>query len=542
MFRLFHVLFLMLTFANFCLTQISPGDLSEPHKNLEGMGNCTQCHTMGKAISNDNCLHCHTEINTRIGNKKGYHASLRSKECIECHKEHHGRNFTLIRFEKTSFDHTLTGYTLEGKHTSVQCEKCHTKAKISAADIRVFSDARKATTFLGLGTACVSCHKDEHRGQFKQECLQCHTMNGWKPASKFSHDNAQFKLVGAHATVQCAKCHKKTLANKTVTQFIHLEFESCRSCHTDPHKGKFKQECSQCHTVESWHQLKSASFDHNTTQFPLLGKHTVMKCEQCHPKDSKMKNPSGDLGFHIVRFKNCKNCHSDAHARQFDSRKDRGECTACHTEQGFGISKYTIVDHNNSRFSLQGSHRAVPCVKCHLDGKVTAKSTRQFHWNENIVCTTCHIDIHKGQFTERMTNGCETCHSTNAWDEVMFLHEKTNFPLRGKHADIKCIRCHPSVDGVQKFKGVPLKCNQCHEDQHAGQFDAGKGTHCEQCHIEKNWKAVLFDHDSQSRFSLTGKHQSVKCEKCHKETVLNNKKTIKYKPLEAACVDCHPAQ
>ncbi|MFA6457097.1 MAG: cytochrome C, partial [Bacteroidota bacterium] len=431
MVRFLCALVLILGTAELSVAQISPGELSDPHKHLEGMEFCTQCHTIGKALSNDNCLNCHTEIKTRIAAKKGYHSTIGSKECVECHKEHHGRNFTLVRFDKNAFDHTQTGYKLEGKHALLKCVQCHTKGKLSEKDVQSFSDARKSKTLLGLGTACLSCHKDEHRGQFKADCQQCHTMAGWKPASKFSHENAEFKLMGAHQKVDCEKCHKKTLGNGTATQFIHLEFGSCRSCHADPHKGKFKQECAQCHSVESWRQVKQSAFDHNATQFPLKGKHGALKCEQCHPKNPKEKNPNGEFGFHIVRYSACKDCHAEAHAKQFDDRKDRGACNACHTEQGFAGSTFSVSDHDNARFTLMGAHRATPCVKCHQDGKVIAKSTKQFHWNGTIACTTCHTDVHNGQFKERMTKGCETCHSTETWDEVKFSHDLTKFPLKG---------------------------------------------------------------------------------------------------------------
>jgi hypothetical protein len=542
MFRSALVIVWILVCADISAAQISPGELSEPHKSLEGIANCTQCHTIGKEISNNNCLNCHTEIRSRMSAKKGYHASIGSKECVECHKEHHGLKFTLIRFDKEKFDHGQTGYTLEGKHATLKCEQCHAKEKINANDIQAMSDARKAKTYLGLGTACLSCHKDEHRGQFKSECQQCHGMKGWKPAAKFVHENARFKLAGAHTTVECAKCHKKTWENGAVTQFVRLEFETCQSCHSDPHKGKFTQACSQCHSVESWHTVRSKSFDHGATQFPLKGKHAALKCEQCHPKDPKAKNPSGDLGFHITKFSACRNCHADAHAKQFDSRKDVGACNACHTEQGFAGTIFSVLDHAKSRFMLLGAHQAVPCVKCHLTGKVVAKSTAQFHWNENIDCTTCHTDVHKGQFKDRMTNGCETCHSTVAWEELTFSHTTTKFPLKGKHADVQCAKCHTPENGMPKYKGLPLECDQCHKDQHAGQFEVAKKTNCERCHTEKNWKSLVFDHNSQSRFQLTGKHENVKCEKCHKETLVNSIRTIKYKPMEAACVDCHPAQ
>lgn len=542
MYRIVLLAFSLLVSARVLTAQISPGDLSESHKDLEGIGNCTTCHTMGRSLSNANCLTCHAEIKNRMDAGKGFHAPLRSKECVECHKEHHGRNFRLIRFEREQFDHSTVGFRLEGKHASLSCEQCHKKERIIAKDILSLSDERKNHTLLGLGTQCISCHKDEHLGQFKAECVQCHGMNRWKPAVKFSHDKARFSLEGAHAKVECAICHPKELGHGTVTKFVSIEYASCRSCHTDPHQGKFKQECSSCHTMEAWRSVKPSSFDHNVTRFPLKGKHASMKCEQCHPKNAKTLNPSGSPGFHIVKFQQCRDCHTDAHAKQFDGRKDHGNCNACHTENGFTGSTYTLADHRSSRFPLLGAHAAVPCIKCHQDGKVSAKSTKQFHWDQELDCTVCHQYVHKGEFRGKMPNGCETCHSTEAWDVLKFSHEKTAFPLKGKHADVSCAKCHSAKDGTKKYTGLPKECSGCHEDRHAEQFVGANGTACERCHTEKDWKALLFDHNSQSRFPLTGKHENVRCGKCHKQTLIRNKRTIKYKPLEAACVDCHPAQ
>ena len=49
---------------------------------------------------------------------QGYHAAscIRKQDCINCHSDHHGRNFEMIRFDQETFDHDLTGYILEGKH------------------------------------------------------------------------------------------------------------------------------------------------------------------------------------------------------------------------------------------------------------------------------------------------------------------------------------------------------------------------------------------------------------------------------------------
>ena len=36
--------------------QLSPGDLANAHKNLEGLENCTKCHEIGKKVLPEKCL------------------------------------------------------------------------------------------------------------------------------------------------------------------------------------------------------------------------------------------------------------------------------------------------------------------------------------------------------------------------------------------------------------------------------------------------------------------------------------------------------
>ena len=95
--------------------QLSPGKLTKAHSKLEGLANCTQCHTIGAKISEQKCLDCHKELKGRISSKKGYHVSsaVKGKECITCHSEHHGLNFDMVRFDKKTFDHKLTCYELK---------------------------------------------------------------------------------------------------------------------------------------------------------------------------------------------------------------------------------------------------------------------------------------------------------------------------------------------------------------------------------------------------------------------------------------------
>ena len=75
--------------------QFSPGVLSRGHANLEGVENCTKCHSVGNKVVREKCLDCHKEIKASIASKKGFHASseVGNKDCYICHNEHHGRDF-----------------------------------------------------------------------------------------------------------------------------------------------------------------------------------------------------------------------------------------------------------------------------------------------------------------------------------------------------------------------------------------------------------------------------------------------------------------
>lgn len=65
--------FMLVLISNNAYAQISPGKLAKAHAELEGMSNCTQCHTLGGGPDTKKCLACHQEIQQRLDQKKGYH-------------------------------------------------------------------------------------------------------------------------------------------------------------------------------------------------------------------------------------------------------------------------------------------------------------------------------------------------------------------------------------------------------------------------------------------------------------------------------------
>ena len=156
-------------FSGSLSAQLSPGDLANSHKDLEGMSKCTQCHDLGSKVSNDKCLVCHKEIKSLMDRNAGYHASseVRSKDCAKCHKsviysdiskDHHGRTFNMVRFDEKKFNHTQAGFELKGAHKQIDCRKCHLPDLIEDVNLK-----KRKNTFLGLGNKCVNCHKDVHQ-------------------------------------------------------------------------------------------------------------------------------------------------------------------------------------------------------------------------------------------------------------------------------------------------------------------------------------------------------------------------------------------
>jgi hypothetical protein len=499
------------------------------------MSNCTQCHVLGNKVSNEKCLICHKEIQQRINLQKGYHSSaeIKGKQCITCHNEHHGKNFQLIRLDTAKFDHSLTGYTLSVPHAKKGCKDCHVTKFITDQKIKA-----KKYTYMGVSTDCLSCHADYHQKTLPSDCLNCHNADAFKPATKFNHAKTRFQLVGKHINVDCLKCHKVEMVNEKKFQEFKLNQNiSCASCHKDPHQNKFGQNCNQCHTEESFQIVKGAkNFDHNKTDYKLEEKHLTVNCKACHK--TKFTDP--------LKFKNCTDCHTDYHKKQFAKNGVSPDCSQCHSVKGFTLFSYSIDQHNLSPFPLRGAHVATPCLECHKKQEV---------WNFRgigINCKDCHADIHKTFIQAKYypEENCKICHNEGRWADVSFDHSKTEFNLTGGHTKQSCRACHITRDSNgaiqrdsrriigQKFSGLSKNCSDCHDDIHRKQFEKNGITNCTECHYTENWKASKFDHNNTA-FKLDGKHINVACLKCHKPQQEGSYVYIKYKLKEFKCESCH---
>lgn len=339
-----------------CHTPISPTFMQD-HTTIFGT-NCLACHdgleTYGKTFNHDDfvskiigkhkavlCIQCHPAARTRSD------LQLTPQACSACHLKDNihsvgigiacGDCHTPEAWKPAKFNHDLASFKLEGKHIDVPCEKCHVDGK-----------------YLGTPMDCAACHTkdDAHLGSYGTNCADCHSVNGWTPAT-FDHALSAFPLTGAHIGVPCVSCHINSVFKGTPMD--------CYSCHSskDAHAGKFGKDCAACHTTSAW---LPATFNHALSGFPLTGAHLNLACTQCHPNNNfSTASPA------------CVSCHADPawHAGSFGTN-----CASCHTTSNWSASyngphpsfgEGGGINHGGA--SCKDCHpsnvRSYTCLKCH---------------------------------------------------------------------------------------------------------------------------------------------------------------------------------
>lgn len=568
---------------------LSPGKLTRGHQDIEGLRNCTKCHSSGDRLSNDNCLKCHEEIGSREQAGTGYHGlvATKKKHCEKCHTDHKGREYDIIDWggPRDQFDHSQVGYDLTGAHATTKCRECHDTRLVKAADIRkLLGEGKAKKTYLGLSDKCRTCHFDEHRGQLSKNCGKCHGTKSFSPSVGFRHNrDTRYALTGKHLKVRCSQCHPRRSGKvaastfpapkkQTYSKYSGIKFGSCENCHKDPHDGHLGKNCTKCHQTSSWFDLTEdadLSF-HDDTRYPLRGEHRRVGCNDCHGPF-----PGKKAVYKNMEFATCLTsmCHVDAHLGQFAyAPAKKRTCEPCHTVDGFTPTIYGLARHQKSKYPLKGSHQAVACDECHAEEQKLARkfpskvrrrlkrqerkvlvSTARFAFNDAATkrCETCHADVHAGQFDPRTNKaGCTFCHNEKSFTDVRFDHNKySRFDLLGAHTRTECVECHrqgtlPNGKQGTLYRGVARDCASCHTDVHLAQFRDKKGKleACGTCHRETDFKEVLFVHNNPdfSDFPLKGQHQEVECNQCHLDLALTRKlKVTQYKELPRKCQECH---
>ncbi len=332
------------------------------------------------------------------------------------------------------------------------------------------------------------------------------------------------KLSKAHAKLEgldnCQKCHEP---GRKVTA------EKCLACHRPvaeriaEKKGvhrDVKDDCVACHVEHAGvdaelRPFDPKKFDHaRETGFPLDGLHAPLaaKCESCHKTRSFLAAKPA-----------CAACHNDVHKGRLGN-----DCAHCHTTLVAFKDTTRSFDHSRTAYPLTGAHATVKCAACH--------KTPDYKVAKFDACNDCHKDPHV-----KPLGVCQSCHTTDSFKTTRKIeHDRTAFPLVGKHAAVPCATCHvkPATEVHLRFG----KCADCHQDPHKGVF---KGVDCAACHNESGFKkATPFDHAAKTGYALDGKHAQVACAACHKGAAVApgtpvSKMSVDFLGAKKECASCH---
>lgn len=312
---------------------------------------CNACHLGGRyANTPGRCVSCHAPDDT--------HAGARGDRCEDCH--------TTADWKTARFDHAkAANYPLLGRHARITCGACHRSGNLKDP----------------VPKDCLGCHRadDSHAGRFGVDCSKCHGNDEWKVEAYDHFARTSVALDADHAALPCHACHTNDLKRQTPRK-------TCADCHraVDPHGAALGSACDACHGTKHWRD--GVRFDHDLTDYPLLGLHVLAACAQCHVSKEFKGAP-----------RDCTSCHAhdDVHAGRLGK-----DCAACHSPNGWKLWEF---DHAlQAHFPLTGAHGRITCVACHREPAGVVRLPGD--------CAACHRkdDVHLGQFGTQ----CQRCHTT----------------------------------------------------------------------------------------------------------------------------------
>ncbi len=473
---------------------------------------CVECHESSSNLRFDplgvRCFDCHSN-DFNSSQNPDHIASGFSTDCEECHN---------INSSEWSLDGNIahTFFPLVLGHSIGDCFQCH-----------------QTGGFTGLSKNCFNCHENQYNSAsspnhtvltFPTNCEECHSLNpGWEPAEYSEHDGQYFPIYSGQHNGEwniCADCH--TISNN------YSVFE-CITCHEHnqsdmdgEHRGVsgyqyVSLQCFACHPSGSG----EGTFNHASSNFPLLGAHNGVDCAQCH--SSGYSGTSTECFFcHETNYQSTTNPNHQTLGLETN-------CELCHTsDPGWKPVKSGF---HNQFYELLGAHSSIEddCSRCHsADYANTPK-----------VCSGCHqTNYDNTNNPNHQSSGfgtdCESCHTESAWTPATFEHDGQYFPIySGSHNNEwnLCTDCHTTQSNYSLFE-----CVNCHEhnqpdtdNEHTG--IAGYSylsAECFACHPTGTSEGA-FNH-AVSNFPLTGSHIGLDCQECHSSG---------YAGTNTECYSCH---
>ena len=534
--------------------------------------NCAQCHT----VQGWNIAVQQVKDHQNRFPLLGAHAAV---QCEDCHKsaavgQFQGLSTNCISCHQKDLQQTVTAGGSVPNHIAAQfpltCETCHNFDSWLGANVNHAAPPINFPLTNGhANVPCASCHVGGnynlqiaatdcghagcHLTTWQQTtnpqhsaaptvfpiatCSNCHNTVSWQNAN-FDHSTTGFPLANSHQMAPagkvnaCTDCHINNNYNLTIqsTDCGHSQ------CHLNTNYGGGWQgttnpvhssagapfaaaNCSSCHNTVSF---LTATFDHSTTGWPLLGSHQmapagkVNACTDCHVNNN--------YNFTSANT-DCYGCHQAA----WNSTPSFGGSVPNHITAGFPTSLCSqchdtvawtdsTFNHASTGFPLQNSHQIAPagkvtgCDQCHKGNYSSLAIQPNDCGNSQCHLTTwqqTNNPTHSAAGAPFAAANCSTCHNPTLWTNVVFNHAVTGWPLTGSHQlapagkVVACTDCHTGNN--YNLTAANTDCYGCHQTAWQStttlggsipnHVTAGFSTSmCSTCHDTVLWSDGKFDH------------------------------------------------
>jgi Cytochrome c7 and related cytochrome c len=538
---------------------------------------CEDCHK-GAAVGqfqglSTACISCHQSDFQRtqtLGGTVPNHVTANfPTTCESCHTFDSWLGGT---FNGTSFNHAAPpiSFPLTNGHANVPCESCHVGSNYNLQIAA--TDCGHSGCHLTTWQQTTNPQHSAAANVFPiATCSNCHNTISWQNAN-FDHSTTGFPLANSHRmapagkVAACTDCHINSNYNLTIQP------TDCGNaqCHLNTNYGGGWQgtnnpvhsaagapfaaaNCSNCHNTVSF---MTATFDHSTTGWPLLGSHQlapagkVNACTDCHVNNN--------YSFTAANT-DCYGCHQAA----WNSTPSFGGNVPNHITAGFPTSlcsqchdtvawTNSTFNHATTGFPLTNSHQIAPlgkvtgCDQCHKGNYSSLAIQPTDCGNSQCHLTTwqqANNPTHSTAGAPFAAANCNTCHNTITWLTAVFDHSTTGWPLTGSHQlapagkVVACTDCHTGNN--YNLSAANTDCYGCHQTAWQStttmggnipnHVTAGFSTSmCSTCHDTVLWTDGKFDH-STTGFALQGPHM------LPPRTAV----TGAVGPMVNACTDCH---
>lgn len=361
--------------------------------------------------------------------------------------------------------------------------------------------AHAAKAELTAGNSCEQCHGNGGTTVDAKACNHCHEAIG-----------------------QQLERHRGLHGALAISQI-----QDCGRCHREHHDAEIKLLDERAFQLAGIEQPDR--YDHRfVPDFALVGKHTALRCEQCH-KQAKAATPPADGRF-LGLATTCTACHEDHHKGEFGD-----DCNKCHgQEQPF--DRVPGFQHTKD-FPLVQAHADQRCNQCHIKQGPHSVAALMKTPLQKRACVDCHDSPH-GQVAEGAARkamaitdaaDCSRCHDATQFKRHGVTnqnHKDLGFAVLGVHAPLRCEQCH-GAHGQKPVWQVaaprPSQCSACHASPHRTQFVSAvlalgaADNDCAGCHHEQQQHfaqgIVTPEQHAVTGFALALPHDRLACDQCH---------------------------